>query len=199
MLKFGRLQIQQQYIMNKQIIEKCIAMILKELGIDLFHPDFKETPQRVAKLYEDLFSGVNYKEEQIKEILSKWFPSEVDEMIVFHNHVFSLCPHHLLPVEYSIYTAYLPKNRVVGLSKISRLVELLAKKPIIQENLTVEINKAIMKYLKPQGSATIIKGRHSCMTMRGVKQVASKVITSDLQGVFKKDASAKTEFLEFIK
>ena len=185
--------------MNKQIIEKCITMILKELGIDLFHPDFKETPQRVAKLYEDLFSGVNYKEEQIKEILSKWFPSEVDEMIVFHNHVFSLCPHHLLPVEYSIYTAYLPKNRVVGLSKISRLVELLAKKPIIQENLTVEINKAIMKYLKPQGSATIIKGRHSCMTMRGVKQVDSKVITSDLQGVFKKDASAKTEFLEFIK
>lgn len=185
--------------MNNIIIEKCVMMILKELGIDLSHPDFKETPQRVAKMYEDLFGGVNHKEEKIKEILSKWFPSEVDEMIVFHNHAFSLCPHHLLPVEYDIYIAYLPKRRVIGLSKIGRLVELLAKKPILQENLTVDIDKAIMKYLKPLGCATIIKGRHSCMTMRGVKQVDSKVITSDLKGVFKEDQSAKTEFLEFIK
>jgi GTP cyclohydrolase I len=185
--------------MNKKIIEENVASILTEVGINLNQPDFQETPKRVAKLYEDLFSGVNHKEEQVEEILSKWFPSTVDEMIVFHNHAFSLCPHHLLPVEYDVYTAYLPKERVIGLSKIGRLITLLAKKPIIQENLTVGISKAIMKYLKPLGCATMIKGRHSCMTMRGVKQVDSKVITSNLQGGFVDNPSAKQEFLEFIK
>ncbi len=179
-------------------IEEAIKKILESLGIDLNLPDFKETPERVARMYQDLFSGVG-KEKEVANILQKWFPSDVNQMIVFRNKIFSLCPHHLMPVEYDVYTAYIPKGRVIGLSKMTRAIEILAKKPILQENLTTEINKQIMEYLKPKGVATIIKGRHFCMVMRGVKQIDSRVVTSDMRGIFEKDTATKAEFIEFTK
>jgi GTP cyclohydrolase I len=179
-------------------VENYIARILQSLGIDLNDPNFKETPLRVARMYNELFEGVK-KSNEAKEILEKWFPSSQDQMILFKNKIFSLCPHHLLPVEYEVHTAYIPKGRVVGLSKIGRVCELLARKPVLQEELTIEINQQIMKYLKPHGVATMVKGRHFCMVMRGVEQVQSEVITSDVRGVFRTKPEVRAEFFSLIK
>lgn len=179
-------------------ITKEVKSILTKFKVDLNHPDFKDTPSRVSKMYNELLAGLG-KEKDGRLILDKWFPTDANQMVVFKNHTFSLCPHHLLPVEYDIYVAYIPRRRAVGLSKIPRLCILVGNQPIIQENLTTQICKQIMETIKPKGVAVLVRGRHSCMTMRGVKQKDSSVITSALRGIFETDASAKAEFIELIK
>ena len=174
---------------------------LKRMGFVLDDPNFKDTPKRVARAYYEIFEGVKDTEEKVKNILATAFPSEGhNDMIVNTNIVaFSMCPHHLLPVEYRVAVAYIPnKNgKVLGLSKLARLVELLAKQPMLQEDYTQKIAECLQT-IDPEGVAVKVEGRHMCMRMRGVRSVTSSVTTSAVRGVFK-EAEARNEFMMLVK
>lgn len=174
---------------------------LKKMGLKIDAENFKDTPKRVARAYYEIFEGVKDTQKQVEHILSTSFPSEGhNDMIIAKNIVaFSMCPHHLLPVEYRISLAYIPdpNGRVLGLSKLCRLVKLLAKQPILQEDFTQQIVKA-MERINPQGVAVMVEGRHMCMRMRGVKSVESSVTTDAVSGCFKQ-SSTRNEFLMLIK
>lgn len=178
-------------------VENYIAKVLVSLGIDIDQPDFKETPLRVARMYAELFEGTkSVAQEELKEIFKTKFPCENDNMVVIKGlKIFSLCPHHLVPVEYDMTIGYIPKKFVLGLSKPDRVAEILAHRPVLQETLTVEIAKAIQENLDCLGVGVVIKGRHFCMIMRGIKQVDSSTTTSHLIGVFRDQDSTRQEFL----
>lgn len=185
-------------------VSAAIFSILRSLErctgkIDAYSPNFIHTPGRVAKAYVEIFGGLFEKDNQIKEILSKTFPAKADEMItVGPIEVWSMCPHHVLPVQMWVWVGYIPKKKVLGLSKIARLVELLAKRPALQEDTTIDIARTLQKGLLPLGAACMIKGRHLCMEMRGVKKKALTTTTA-LEGVFRKNAAAKSEFLSAVR
>lgn len=161
-------------------------------------PNFVETPQRVAKAYSEIFSGLFGEEADVEEILSKTFPAKATEMVVVGPvSVWSMCAHHLLPVEMRVWLGYLPKKKVLGLSKLARLAELLAKKPSLQEDVTIEIASVLYKCLKPTGCGCYIRGRHLCMAMRGVKSNAITT-SSQLLGSFLKP-EIRAEFLSMIR
>jgi GTP cyclohydrolase I len=180
----------------KAAAESIIAG-LNVLGFD--DPDnFEDTPARVARAYLEIFNGVIDTDNQVQQILSTAFPSEGhNDMIVASGiTVFSMCPHHLLPVEYKIAVGYVPnKNgKVLGLSKLVRLVEALAKRPVLQETLAQDIIKAL-ETIHPEGAGVSINGRHLCMRMRGVKSVDSSVKTSAVVGCFKEYPACRQEFI----
>lgn len=183
-------------------IEKGMRYILEGLqqafGLDLQDENFRDTPQRVARAYYEIFEGIKDTKKQVKDILSSFFVSKNDEMIICKNiKVYSMCPHHFLPVEYDISVAYIPNGKVLGISKLCRLVELLAKRPVLQEKLTEEITDSLQS-IDVKGSACKVEGIHFCMKMRGVKQQNSKMITSSLEGVFLDDADVRMEFMNLI-
>jgi GTP cyclohydrolase I len=189
-------------------VEKGIHYILKglkdELGLDLSDENLKDTPKRVARLYAEIFSGVKNTKQQIDAILNSAFPCEFDEMIIAKDiEVFSMCPHHLLPVHYVISVAYIPSvktGKVIGISKLSRLVEILAKRPILQEQLVIDITNALLQLKGCQGAACVADGVHYCMVMRGAKQTQSHTITSSMKGsFFTPKSAARQEFLQLIK
>lgn len=175
---------------------------LKEIGMELDEDNFKDTPARVARAYTEIFSGVTNTSEQVKEILSTAFPSDgANDMITCGGIIsFSMCPHHLLPVEYRIAVGYVPNKsgKVLGLSKLVRLVEVLSKRPCLQEQLGVDIAKAL-ESINPDGVAVIVNGRHMCMRMRGVKSPNSSVKTMTLRGCFKDVSSCRDEFIQNVK
>jgi len=177
-------------------VEKAIAEILTSLKVDLKMPDFVDTPVRVARMYNEFFEGMSPDAEvELSSIFASSFPNKNDNMVIVKDtRVYSLCPHHLLPVAYDITIGYIPKGFVLGLSKFARISEILAKKPVLQEELTVEIAELIQKELKPDGVIVNISGQHYCMMMRGVKQQNSIVHTSHVLGAFK-HGDVKQEFL----
>jgi GTP cyclohydrolase I len=178
-------------------IKRAVIDILEALKIPLNNPNFVTTPERVARSFVELCEGL-YAEKEIKEILSTTFPSTNDQMIVQpHIRTFSLCPHHLLLVEYDVSVGYIPKNKVIGLSKLARLVELITKKPELQESITEEITKSLMKHLECLGAMCVIEGKHGCMMSRGVKKNAI-MITSSVKGKFRDSISVKNEFFKLI-
>lgn len=182
-------------------IRDGVKHILCGLGVDLEDPNFKETPDRVARAYLELCRGLCNREE-IDDILSRTFPSTYDEMIVVTDiDAVGLCPHHLMPVRYRIHVGYIPAEdgQVLGLSKIPRLVCLMAARPVMQEQLTVEIADAFEKALGPLGVMVVVNGGHSCMQCRGIKQGDSRMITSAVRGVFRDDAAPRNEFLTFVE
>lgn len=183
-------------------IEKGMHIILKglrkEFGLKIKDQHFMDTPKRVARAYMEIFEGIKDTEKQVENILGTAFESDMDEMIVATNiHVFSMCPHHFLPVEYFISVAYIPRGFVLGLSKLSRLAEILAKRPVIQEQLGVEITDALMK-IGSAGAAVRISGQHFCMRMRGVNKPEATVITTSVRGAFKTSQATRNEFLHHI-
>lgn len=185
----------------KATIRSGVERILQGLGVDLDDPNFKETPFRVAAALRELCKGL-YEEDEIDKILCRTFPSIYDEMIVVTDiDAISLCPHHLMPIRYKIHVGYIPAEDglVLGLSKIPRLVCLLAARPVMQEQLTVEIADEFEKALTPLGVMIVVNGGHSCMQCRGVKQSNSRMITSAVRGCFA-DANdgSKGEFLTLI-
>lgn len=182
-------------------VENYIAKILESLGIDLDDPNFNETPLRVARMYQELFEATKPEaQNELKAIFSSKFPSDNDNMVVCRQiKVYSLCPHHLLPVDYSIVVAYIPDKIVLGISKFTRIAELMARKPILQEQLTVDIAACIQKELSPIGTAVQVSGKHYCMVMRGVKQDDPVVITSHLLGAFKDEPETRAEFMSLAR
>jgi GTP cyclohydrolase I len=160
--------------------------------------NFSATPSRVGRAYVELLDGM-FHENGVKEILATTFPAKGDEMVtVGPVDTWSVCAHHFLPVHLHVWLAYIPRKKVLGLSKLARLAELLAKRPGLQEDVTFDIAKTLYDGLKPLGAACLIRGRHLCMEMRGVKK-SSVTTTTSLQGAFKKNAAAKSEFLEAVR
>ena len=192
------------------LIKEGFELILKGLSekfnLDITDENFRETPERVSRAYDEIFSGLINTKEQINEVLKKSFPCSFSEMIIAKNiKVFSMCPHHFLPVQYTIHVSYIPETggRVLGISKLSRIVEILAKRPVLQEQLVDDVTECLMGIDKVSGAACVSSGVHFCMAMRGVKQYESDTIMSSLKGIFRQDshkgAAARSEFMSLIK
>ena len=187
-------------MINKKGIEKATKDLLIALGVNLKDANFLETPQRMGRAYEEIFHGLNDIKGEEEKLFKKAFPSDNDEMVIIKDiHCYSMCPHHLLPVEMILHIGYIPKGKVIGLSKIPRLAELYAKRPVLQEQLAVDIADSMMYHLKPLGVAVVIQGRHYCMIMRGVQKRETWTITSCVRGVFRDpNEKARDEFLKLI-
>jgi GTP cyclohydrolase I len=179
-------------------LESVIHSMLRELGEDPGRDGLIRTPGRVARSLRYLTSG--YRQELDKVLNGALFPVAYDEMVIVKDiEVFSLCEHHLLPFFGRCHVAYIPNQRVIGLSKIPRVVDVFAKRLQIQERLTMQIAEALMERIKPQGVGVIIEAKHLCMIMRGVEKQNSVAVTSHMTGVFKDSESTRAEFLRLVR
>ncbi len=183
--------------MSRDKIEKAVKDILINIGEDPNREGLIKTPQRVAKAYEFLTKG--YKQDP-KEILNKaLFATTNDEMVLVRDiEFYSMCEHHMLPIIGRVHVAYIPNGKVVGLSKIPRVVEVYARRLQIQEQLTEQIADAINDTINPKGVAVVIHARHMCMEMRGVEKINSTTVSSALRGLFKSDLRTRSEFFNLI-
>ena len=180
------------------MIEKLVEQMLKELGEDPQREGLKRTPERVAKAMEYLTSGYA---KNVDEILNEaLFVEEYDEMVVVKDiDMASLCEHHLLPFIGKAHIAYMPHKKIVGLSKIPRLVEMFSRRLQVQERLTTQIATTLNEALQPRGVAVVIEAVHLCMLMRGVEKQNSKAVTSAMLGAFRERPETRAEFMELIK
>lgn len=174
-------------------IERAVREILLAVGEDPNREGLRQTPCRVAKSYAELMAGMN---QDPRQHLKTVFNVRYDEVVLLRDIEFhSLCEHHLLPFMGRAHVAYLPDGRVVGLSKLARLVEGYARRPQLQERLTTQIADALMEELKPLGAACVIEATHTCMTIRGARKPGSVMVTSALRGVFQDNPSSRAEIL----
>ena len=185
-----------QMKINKNI-EKITKQLLDELGEDSTRNGLIKTPYRVAKSWDFLTSG--YKQDVKTLVNSAIFEEEYDEMVLVKDiEYFSLCEHHLLPFFGHAHVAYIPDGKIIGLSKIPRIVDLFSRRLQVQERLTQEIADSIHDFLKPKGVAVVIEGQHMCMQMRGVQKTSAYMSTSHMLGIFREDAKTRKEFLDLI-
>lgn len=183
-------------MVNREKIEQAVRLLLEGIGEDCDREGLKETPERVARMYEEIFAGM---EQSAKEHLSKTFTAENNEMIVEKDISFySTCEHHLMPFYGKVHIAYIPDGKVVGISKLARTVEVFARRLQIQEKMTVQIADAIMENLQPKGVIVLAQAEHMCMTMRGVKKPGSQTITMVARGVLEKNENLRNMFLNFV-
>jgi GTP cyclohydrolase I len=179
-------------------LEKHVRGILQELGEDPDRDGLERTPHRVARSYRFLTKG--YSEDPVTILNNALFDVSYDEMVLVKDiDFFSLCEHHMLPFFGRVHVAYIPNGKVVGLSKIPRLVEMFARRLQVQERLTMQIAETIEKVLKPTGVAVVVESVHLCMMMRGVEQQNAFAITSSLKGLFQSDSKTRSEFMELIR
>jgi len=183
---------------NTTTIVRLVYDFLKELGEDPTREGLERTPARVAKAYEYLTSGY---QQRVEDVLNDaLFTEEYDEMVVVKDiDYFSLCEHHLLPFFGRAHIAYMPSRKIVGLSKIPRLVEMFSRRLQVQERLTTQIAHTIDEVLQPRGVAVVVEGLHLCMLMRGVEKQNSKAVTSAMLGAFRDRPETRAEFMELIK
>ena len=179
-------------------MEKLIENILEKLGEDPKRQGLRRTPARVIETLKFLTKGYS---ESVEEILKDaLFDVQYDEMVIIRNiEVYSLCEHHLLPFFGKCHVGYLPSSKVIGLSKVTRLVELFARRLQVQERLTQQIAHTIKEQADPQGVGVIIEAQHLCMMMRGVEKQNAKVTTSTLLGKFRQDQRSRMEFLNLVR
>jgi len=184
--------------MDKEKIEKGIRLVLEGIGEDPDRPGLKETPARIARLYEEIFSGLYTSTE---DILKPIEGESHDEMVLLKGIPFySVCEHHLLPFIGVAHVAYIPAGgKIVGLSELVKAVEVFARRPQVQERLTTQLADMIMDRLKPKGAMVIIDAEHLCMSMRGVKKPGVKTVTSAVRGIFRTRESTRMEMLELMK
>lgn len=183
---------------NRAQIEEAVRLILEAIGENPNREGLLDTPKRVARMYEEVFSGLN---DDPKEYFETIFSEEHEEVVLVKDiPFFSMCEHHLLPFYGKAHVAYLPRNgRITGLSKLARAVEAIAKRPQLQERITSSIADSIMEKLEPHGVMVVIEAEHMCMTMRGVKKPGSRTVTSAVRGVYQENADARSEILTLIK
>ena len=184
--------------MDKKKIAKAIRMVLEAIGEDPKRADLLGTPQRVAEMYEEVLGGMKKDPRQELEIL---LSEDHDEIVLLKDiPLYSICKHHLLPFIGKVHVAYVPQgNRVTGLSKLVRVVDILAKRLQVQERLTTQIADVIMKKLRPKGVMVVIEAQHLCMSMRGVKKPGVTAITSAVRGIFRTNPKTRAETLALIK
>ena len=183
--------------MNNKEFEQTITKVLEHIGEDPTREGLIKTPSRVAKALQFLTEGYH---QDPKEILNQaLFTSSNDEMVVVRDiEFYSMCEHHMLPIIGRVHVAYIPDGKVVGLSKIPRIVNVFARRLQIQEQMTEQIADAISDTIKPKGVAVVVHARHMCMEMRGVQKINSTTVSSALRGLFKSDQRTRTEFYNII-
>ena len=177
-------------------IEAAVREILSAVGEDPDREGLRETPARIARMFADLSAGLR---RDPGEVLRKTFTQKYDEMVLVKDIRFaSLCEHHLLPFFGKAHIAYLPKGKIVGLSKLPRLVDTVARRPQVQERITEEVADLLVEELNPRGAAVILEATHTCMTVRGVRKADSVCTTSAMRGVFRDNPSSRSELMALI-
>ena len=183
-------------MVDKEKVEQAVRLLLEGIGEDTAREGLVDTPARVARMYEELFGGLD---EDVTQHLQKTFRAESNDMVLEKDiPLYSMCEHHLMPFYGKAHVAYVPDGRVVGLSKLARCVEVFARRPQIQEQLTAQIADALMQKLGAKGAMVMIEAEHMCMTMRGVKKPGSKTVTVVTRGIFEGNDSLQSAFYHMI-
>lgn len=184
--------------MDLKKIEKGVRLILEGMGEDPDRPGIKDTPGRVAQMYQEICSGL---ETPTSEILKHIEGESHDEMVLLKDIPFhSVCEHHLLPFIGKAHMAYIPgKGRIAGIGELVKALEIFAKRPQVQERLTAQLADLMMEKLKPKGAMVIIDAEHLCLSMRGMKKPGARTVTSAVRGIFRSKESTRQELLELIK
>jgi GTP cyclohydrolase I len=186
-------------VFDEAKIRTAVTSIIEAIGEDYKREGLVDTPKRVAEMYAELFAGIGI---DPKEELTVGYELGHREMVIVRDVPFySMCEHHLLPFYGTVHIGYIPdiSGRVVGISKLARVVEVIARRPQIQERMTTQIADAILDGLKPDGVAVVVQAEHLCMIMRGIKKPGSNVITSALRGAFRRKPASRAEFFSLIQ
>lgn len=187
-------------MVDQNKIKEAVRLLLEGIGEDPSREGLQETPDRIARMYAEIFSGMD---EDAKTHLTKTFSVEDSSRsgIVLEKDVtfYSMCEHHFMPFYGKAHIAYIPNGKVVGLSKLARTVEVFGKRPQIQEQMTNQIADAVMKYLSPKGVMVMLEAEHMCMTMRGIKKPGSKTATIAVRGEFRVDTSLQNTFFQMLQ
>lgn len=177
-------------------IKRAVVMLLEAVGEDPEREGLVETPERIAKMYEEILGGMK---EDAREHLSKVFTVDSDEMVIERDiQFYSMCEHHMLPFFGKVHIAYIPKGKVVGLSKLARTVEVFARRLQLQERMTAQIADAIMEQLEPAGVMVVCEAEHLCMTMRGVKKPGTRTVNVVTRGVFSGNETLQNSFYNLL-
>ena len=180
-----------------EAIEQAVRVILQAVGEDPTREGLLDTPRRVARMYGELFAGMY--DDPARHLKVHFTDRRYDEMVVLRNIPFySMCEHHLLPFMGKAHVAYLPHGRVVGISKLARVVESIARRPQVQERLTSDIADLLMTELEARGAGVIIEATHTCMTIRGVRKPGSQMVTSAMRGLFKSNLATRNEAMNLL-
>ena len=180
--------------MNEDRVKKLIKELIIEIGEDPTREGLKDTPRRIASAYKEIFSGYDYDSE-----LTVQFSEDSETVVIRDIQFYSMCEHHMLPIIGKAHVAYIPNGKVVGLSKIPRIVDVFARRLQVQERLTDEIKDCLQDTLNPKGVAVVIEAQHLCMQMRGVQKQHSSTTTSAFSGIFLKDDKTRSEFMNLIQ
>ena len=184
-------------MVDQKKVQEAIKLLLEGIGEDTDREGLKETPERIGRMYEEICGGMD---QDAGEHLSKVFSVDNNEMVLEKDITFySMCEHHLMPFYGKAHVAYIPNGKVTGLSKLARTVDVYARRPQIQERLTVQIADALERALNPKGIMVMLEAEHTCMTMRGIKKPGSKTITTVTRGDFKTDRELQKQFLSMVK
>lgn len=183
-------------VINQEKIAAGVRMIIEAVGDDPDREGLKDTARRVARMYGEFFQGLH---EDPRTYLKVVFDEQHDEMVLVKDVPFySMCEHHLLPFHGRVHAAYIPRGRVVGLSKIARVIEVFARRPQVQERMTSQIADLLIDELDAHGVGVVVEASHTCMTMRGVKKPGSLMVTSAMRGTFKTDLATRNEFMSLV-
>lgn len=185
--------------MDRDKIIEAVTRILEGIGEDPSRPDVAATPERVADMYAEIFSGIG---KDPADEIDVFFHSEYDEMIMIRDvPLFSSCEHHLIPFVGKAHVAYIPnkKGQITGISKLARVVDVASRKPQVQERLTMEIADAIERRLDPRGVFVVIEAEHLCMTMRGVQKPGTLTVTSAVRGAFRENVATREEAMRLMR
>jgi len=183
--------------MDENKIRQGVRLLLEGMGEDPAREGLAETPERIAKMYREIFGGLS---QEASVPLAKTFSVENTDMVLEKDITFfSTCEHHLLPFYGKAHVAYIPDGKVAGLSKLARVVEIYAKRPQLQERMTAQIADALMVHLQPKGAVVMLEAEHTCMTMRGVKKPGTKTVTYAAKGAFEEDGALLERFFQMIR
>jgi len=184
-------------LVDKKKIEQAVLTIIEAIGEDPNREGLKGTPRRIAEMYAELFTGLGV--DPKKELVISFDEGHHEMVILKDIPFYSICEHHLLPFFGLAHVGYIPKGRIVGASKLARAVEILAKRPQLQERLTSQIAEAVVEALAPNGVGVVIEAEHMCMTLRGVKKPGSKIVTSAMRGLFRSNPATRAEFMSLLQ
>lgn len=185
---------------DRKKIMQAVTMLIEAIGDDPEREGLKGTPDRVARMYEEVFEGMRFSNDQIARMFNTCFNADSDDLVVVKNiPIFSYCEHHMaLMYNMEVSVGYIPKGKVIGLSKISRVAEMVGKRLQLQERIGSDIAEIIQKIARTEDVIVVIEGEHSCMTTRGIKSRGSKTKTATLRGIFKSNVSLRNEFYSLI-
>lgn len=186
----------------EEIVRKCIRNIIVTLGDDPDREGLKETPERIRKMYNEIYEGMNYTNDEIADKFNKCFEEiQTTDLVVISNiPIFSMCEHHLaLMYNMKVSVGYIPKGRVIGLSKVARIADMVGKRLQLQERIGTDISYILRKVLQTEDVIVVIEGEHACMTSRGIKKPGSVTRTSSIKGIFETDAQLRIEFYNLLR